>query len=161
MTSPLAVATAEFIGYETVIRQALTACALTLETDPHTIWDVEDLLATGIDAVWAQLHHADPPGHISAWLTHEAAFRLITSTGTALLGTTDPRIPTLLDALTTHGNPDLARRLHRAATIPAQPGNPNPRPIPAQRTSRARRTGPCPCACTRPCGCGHAGCTAR
>ncbi|WP_042375659.1 hypothetical protein [Streptacidiphilus neutrinimicus] len=30
--------------------------------------------------------------------------------------------------------------------------------VPGQRRNRATR--PCPCACTRPCGCGHAGCTA-
>ncbi|RAG86208.1 hypothetical protein DN069_07580, partial [Streptacidiphilus pinicola] len=50
---------------------------------------------------------------------------------------------------------DAYRNLRRH-TPPAAPGR--MRLVPGQRRNRAAR--PCTCACSRPCGCGHAGCTA-
>ncbi|MFC5911267.1 hypothetical protein [Streptacidiphilus monticola] len=160
-----------------LVRSALDGLADLLDHDPEYAPDgaeLHNLLTLAVRIV----HHAatgrTPDPVTAEWLAREAAVRLLATSGRPLIGSTDPRLPALLDEVATAPITTVIRLLRDAAHHDQpRPRTTTARPTPTSAQRRTDRTlltapprprrsaSPCPCACTRPCGCGHAGCTAR
>ncbi|WP_042369506.1 hypothetical protein [Streptacidiphilus neutrinimicus] len=87
--------------------------------------------------------------------------RLAAGRGTTVMTTLGAEIDQLTAQLDqTLDHLDQLIDAYEHLTQPTPLTEPTPlRAVPGQRGHRT--AGPCPCACARPCGCGHAGCTAR